>query len=363
MKILKTAVLLALVSLVLGSCNPVKPTASAVSPTEPVVVPTKPVDIPTEKIISPAEYADYIVQLANNDASGVPFQLSPDGKWMLSSSCFKPGEDLFLFDTMDRERKYQIDLSKGMPERTVRLCASFWSPDSRTFVVLGDFMPPENDFLFIIDVTNPNKPQKYMFEWKYSTFVALGWSPNSSKLYVDTDDREVFILDRKGVLLANFFLADDSYSGAWIGETRYATIRNNWNLWIIEPEQGTEKQVFTFNDGMRILGYYPEKNMLLLTSEADGLVFIAFDLSEMRIKSSHKPETLPFNFRHVYSFIPAPNSEFSGISSQSTFWIFNWKTLEAKNYGDEIDAIFYSPIFNGFFYRYSDDNKLIFLKP
>ena len=152
MKVLKTAVLLALVSLVLGSCNPVKPTASAVSPTEPVVVPTKPETIPTEKVISPVEYADYIVQLANNNAALVPFQLSPDGKWMLSSSCFNPGEDLFLFDTMDRERKYQIDLSKDMPERTVRLCASFWAPDSRSFVVLGDFMPPKNDFLFIISL-------------------------------------------------------------------------------------------------------------------------------------------------------------------------------------------------------------------
>jgi len=131
----------------------------------------------------------------------------------------------------------------------------------------------------------------------------------------------------------------------------------------MELEQGTEKQVFAFNEDMEILGYQPDKNMLLLLSDADSLVFIAFDLSEMRIKSSHKPETLPFNFRHVYSFIPAPNSEFSGVSSQSTFWIFNWKTLEAKNYGDNIHSLFYSPIFDGFFYRKSSHNNLEFLKP
>ena len=362
MKILKTAVLLALVSLVLGSCNPVKPTESAVSPTEPVVIPTKPVDIPTEKVISPTEYADYIVQLANNNAALVPFQLSPDGKWMLSSSCFKPGEDLFLFDTMDRERKYQIDLSKGMPERTVMLCYAFWSPDSRTFVVLGDFMPPKNDFLFIVDVTNPNKPQKYMFEWKYGTFARVSWSPNSSKIFVGTENKEIFILDRKGVLLANYFEETDTSSVTWISESHYAEIRSNRNLWIIEPEQGMEKEVFAFSDDMRILGYYPEKNMLLLASEADDLVFTVFDLSEMQIKSSHHCSPSPYNFEHAY-FIPAPNSAFSGISSLYTFWVFNWKTLEAKYYGDKIASVFYSPIFNGFFYRPLNDNKLIFLKP
>jgi WD40 repeat protein len=365
MKIQLTIVMVVLAYLLLGSCVPINPTEYVITPTEYKITPTESTASPTERIISPKEYTDYLVQLAKNEAARIPFQISPDGKWMLSDSCFNAGDDLFLFDTLDKGKKFQIDLSGVLPETAKTLCGTFWSPDSQSFILLGTIVPPKHAFLLLVDVANPNQPQTYIFEWGYDTFAGIAWSPESSKILIDTDDNQVFILDRKGALLENFFWKKDVFTIAWINESQLAMIRGDQNLWILDLERETEKKIFAFSNEIRIVGYQPENNMLLLLSEADGLVFTTFDLSEMRIVSNYQTDVPSFYFDHTYLFIPAPKSEFSGISAQYTLWIFNWKTLEAINLGDKINAVFYSPVFGGFFYVHHNgmEEELVFLKP
>ncbi len=113
-----------------------------------------------------------------------------------------------------------------------------------------------------------------------------------------------------------------------------------------------------------MLGYKPEKNMLLLLSEIDGLEFTVFDLSEMKVINAYRMIAPSHPYYHFYTFIATTNPEFSGISVHSTFWIFNWNTYKAKNLGEAIDPVIWSPLLNGFLYvKNYDYDKLILLKP
>lgn len=138
----------------------------------------------------------------------------------------------------------------------------------------------------------------------------------------------------------------------------------------MQPEEGTEDEVYAFTTDQHEMDYYPEKNMLLLVSGVEDskftsdMEFTVFDLSKRKEISHYSMEKLPFEYYPSYEFVSTSNPRYSGITAQWSFWIFDWKTFRAKNYGDDLTNVIWSPMCEGFLYSKDYDNKeLLFVKP
>ncbi len=138
-------------------------------------------------------YITRTLELAGS-AEGLPYQLSPDGNWLVSDMCFTPNYDAFYLIDMLDGRKIPVDIIEGIPIDYRSICGMYWSPDSHSFVALGAVSPPEKSFIVIFDISNPDNVQQSVFQWHYDTNVGIEWSPDSSM---------ILSRDRKGQ--TNFF--------------------------------------------------------------------------------------------------------------------------------------------------------------
>jgi hypothetical protein len=306
-------------------------------------------------------YLDNVMKLLKTPGD-LPYLLSPDGQWLVSSANFSADDEIIVYNVLNKDDAIYFNPISHSRSDAKLLSSIYWSPDSQAFAMFGSsVMPPYSDFIVIFDISDIKNPDEYVFNWGYKSTAGMQWTPDGSRILIYTyPERSSFVVSRNASLVSEFSIPPDQTSGAWISNKQYAVARSYQDLWITDVENNVEIKMHTFSDHIESLCYFPEKNFLLLISEGERLSFIVFDLSAMKEVSRDTVALAEGVHAKSYSCTSGLGANYSGVYLISELWVFDWTTLKVKSHSADSYNPIWSPIMGGFLLSNNgkDDIKL-----
>ena len=253
-------------------------TLGACSPASGTVTPPAPTPAPTPEVTSPDLV--YLTNVLNSKDGFYKFEdLSPNGKWL-----FQPGvaingkHTLQLTSTIDPTQVIKTPMSEDMGYRLDTYDDS-WSPDSSMIVLIGrNKKDSRTSHRVVIFHLEGEKPMTHaVFEFPDPELYAINsfaWSPDSTRLALNSYDGTVYIIDRQARLLATFQQLGEWHKGGllWTEEGIFYTTwdsdpfpRQPTELYLVDPDHPEQqKRIYKQDDYFYSVSYNMEEHQLLL---------------------------------------------------------------------------------------------------
>lgn len=390
---------LILFSILLASCSrPIRPTqmitASPIaalthSPTPtrtetqpPTPAPTmtrtpiqvvKPTPAPTE----PEAVREYLGRLKKNFFSGGFCCLSNDGQWMLTDKApYRYDVDtLDVVSVNDPQSVIHLPITRDLiqPPAVSESVArggygySMWSPDS-TGIAWGAGVTNTLVFtvLMIYDISDPLNVKSAVFKPEESkipefdgypgnaVFLQPRWSPDSAKVLVmfgktfDSAREYGWIVDRNGRVLKELFT--QGYNALFWVDDRLVGAKDGKEIWLIDPWRDTQERLYVSETEIEIIEYKSSYNQLLFTENKPSTL-VVFDVQTKLVVTRVSPGVSLDGAENAAVSTP---SNYTGIRSGSSFYIFDWETYTVSDdlaFSDStgyLGFIGWFPIVNGF---------------
>ena len=346
-------------------------TLGACSPASGTITPPAPTPAPTPEVISPDLV--YLTSVVNSDEFGdtIGYGLSPNGKWLFQPNFAINGNDtLQLTSTIDPAQVIKTPMSEDMGY-WLNTHENSWSPDSSMIVLIGrnerDWRHSHGVVIFHLE---GEKPMTHaVFEYpnpdEFYDVVTFAWSPDSTRLALNSNDGTVYIIDRQARLLATFQQRRDWHKGRlwWTEEGIFYTIwdwdsdkstREPTELYLVDPDHPEQqKKIYDGQENaFDLVSYNMEEHQLLLKEEINNGLdkhpkyrLLILNLNDGKIKQAIDLPGEKGTSGYINFDRPTFHRELSE-GNQHTF-VFDWPTKKLVDYGEYYPLIGWRNCFQG----------------
>ena len=329
-------------------------TLGACSPASGTITPPAPTPAPTPEVISPDLV--YLTSVLNSGDFGdtIRYGLSPNGKWLFQPSAAINGKDtLQLTSTIDPALVIKTPMSEDMGYR-LDTYENSWSPDSSMIVLIGRLQHSHQVVIFHLE---GEKPMTHaVFEYpdpdEFDDVNTFAWSPDSTRLALNSYGGTVYIIDRQARLLATFHQRRDWHKGRllWTEEGIFYIIWDYWDsdktprepteLYLVDPDHPElQKKIYDSQEnGFDLVSYNMEEHQLLLSIYYNNVdmfpksQLLILNLNDGKIKQAID---LPGK-RGTLGYINFDQPTFYRELSEGNqhIFVFDWSTKKLVDYGE-----------------------------
>jgi hypothetical protein len=297
--------------------------------------------------------------------------LSPDGRWLVDIISYEEIRGIRVVSVSDTAPTLD-----SRPDATLGRYLSLpsWAPDSSAVVVYGADQvaagcPFERVIICSLDV-DTNALNYMVFEPYYPPrdlrCVHTAWSPDSSRLAVTFDQREIIVLDKQaqvlqritpelngtsslfGFLWTEFGLFYRVFDNADPAEPRY-------ELRVVAPEYPEQhRTLLSRQTRLTIVGSDPCAPRLLVREQETGYPPAeTFKLLIVNVETGETEQTITVQGRYCDSDdsaqLPFTALQIAEVGEHcGNLWLFDWETGELVNYGEIVALIGWRSDMQGF---------------